>query len=91
MALIKMQSRLMSHDVDDDNRHTSVKAYVANPLSDRSMWEQKEQCVKCRLECLVAAQEEFQKAWRHAEAHSPNLPEVSPSLARMRALKRLRL
>ena len=78
MALIEMQSWLMSHGVDDDNLHTSVNAYVDNSLSDRSMWEQEEQCVKDRLESLVAAQEEFQKAWRHAEAHSPNLPEVSP-------------
>ena len=78
MALIEMQSWLMSHGVDDDNLHTSVNVYVENSLSDRSMWEQEEQCVQDRLESLVAAQEEFQKAWRHAEAHSPNLPEVSP-------------
>ena len=78
MALIELQSWLMSHGVEDDNLHTSVNAYVDNSLSDRSLWEQEEQCVKDRLESLVAAQEEFQKAWRHAQAHSPNLPEVSP-------------
>ena len=44
--------------------------------TDKSALE--EQCVKDCLESLVAAQEEFQKAWRHAQAHSPNLPEVSP-------------
>ena len=38
--------------------------------------------MKDRLESLVAAQEEFQKAWRHVQAHSPNLPEVSPVEAR---------
>ena len=78
MALIELQSWLMSHGVDDDNLHTSVNAYVDNSLSVRSLWEQEEQCVKDRLESLVAAQEEFQKAWRHAHAHNPNLPEVSP-------------
>ena len=78
MALIELQSWLMSHGVNDDNLHTSVNAYVDNSLSDRSLWEQEQQCVKDRLESPVAAQEEFQKAWRHAQAHSPNLPEVSP-------------
>ena len=78
MALTELQSRSMSHGVDDDNLCTSANAYVDSSLSDRSLWEQEEQCVKDRLESLVEAQEEFQKAWRHAQSYSPNLPEMSP-------------